>query len=193
MKLRLKLLALAALVTAVAAPVHAADTYEIDAAHSFVVFKLKHMNTSWAYGTFGKMSGTATFDEADPTKSSINLTIDPTSIDTGIEKRDGHLKSPDFFNVKEFPEITFKSTGVTKTADGKGQVTGELTLLGKTVPVTATIEETGSGKGMNGEDRRGAQAEFSFKRSDFGMNWGIDNGVLADETFVTVSLAGIKK
>src|SRR5438045_581123 len=112
-----------------------ADNYAVDGMHAGVSFKISHLGLSWTYGRFNEMSGDFTLDPADPSKSSFNLSIQVNSVDTNNKKRDDHLKSPDFFNVKQFPAITFKSTSVKPVKDGY-QVTGDLTLHGVTKPVT---------------------------------------------------------
>src|SRR6476661_8172320 len=102
------------LLALVAAPVFAADTYKVDPVHASVVFRARHMNIGVVYGRFNAIAGQFTLDEADPTKSSFNFEVQAGSVDTGNEKRDGHLKSPDFLNAKQYPSITFKSTAVKK-------------------------------------------------------------------------------
>jgi polyisoprenoid-binding protein YceI len=191
---RTLLLSAASLLLLAAAPARlaAADTYEVDVMHSWVTFKVKHMGIGYALGMINIKSGTVVVDEADPSKSSIELVLDPGTIYTGIPKRDDHLKGADFFNAKEFPAITFKSTAVKGDAK-EADVSGELTLLGVTKPVEAEVDEIGKGKGMKGEDLRGAEAKFKFKRSDFGMKFGLDNGALADEVEVYVIVEGKKK
>ena len=129
----------AVLASLIAAPAMAADKYEIDPQHAWVTFKVNHAGWSKAHGLFQKVAGTIDFDKQDVTKSSINLTIDTNSISTNFEQRDSDLKSPDFLNADEFPQITFKSTGVQKTGDKTGKVTGDLTLAGVTKPVTLDV------------------------------------------------------
>lgn len=117
-----------------------AATFEIDPVHTTVQFAVRHMMVSNVRGTFGKVNGTLNLDEADPTKSTLEATIDATSIDTREPKRDTHLKSPDFLDVAKYPAITFKSKRATKVADGKYQVTGDLTLHGVTKEVVLDVE-----------------------------------------------------
>src|SRR5690242_5758721 len=115
-----------------------ADEYVIDGMHSGVNFKIGHIGLSWVYGRFDKFSGGFTLDANDPSKASFRLTIEAASVDTNNEKRDGHLKSPDFFNAKQFPTINFQSTAVKAVKDGY-QVTGDLTMHGVTKPVTFVL------------------------------------------------------
>lgn len=186
-KMRALTLAAGLLITsALALP--AAETYEIDPVHSWVVFKVKHMGVGYARGLINVKSGTVVVDDADPSKSSVELVLDPSTILTGNPKRDQHLTSPDFFNVKEFPEVTFKSTAIKGT-----ELVGDLTMLGKTKSITATYTEIGKGKGMQGETLRGGEAVITFKRSDFGMTFGLDNGALADEVEIVATLEGKMK
>lgn len=129
----------AVLASLIAAPAMASDKYAIDPQHAWVTFKVNHAGWSNAHGLFQKVDGTIDFDKQDVTKSSINLTIDTNSISTNFAQRDSDLKSPDFLNADEFPQITFKSTSVQKTGDKTGKVTGDLTLAGVTKPVTLDV------------------------------------------------------
>jgi len=146
-----------------------ADDLKADPVHSFVVFDVHHVGAGYVYGTFGGPTGTVAYDSADLTKTSFDLSVDTASIDTRNETRDKHLKGPDFFDVKQFPAMTFKSTGVTKTGDQTIAVTGDLTLHGVTKSITVPIEITGTGKGMRGETRTGFRADFKIDRRDYGM------------------------
>lgn len=169
----------------------AADTYEVDAEHSMIIFRAKHMGVSNNYGRFNEFSGTLTVDEADATNSAIELEVKAESVDTGNEKRDQHLRSPDFFNSKQFPVITFKSTKVEKVDEELLQVTGDLELHGVKKSVTIAVEMTGKGKNQQGTDLIGFEAIFTIKRSEFGMNYGI--GAVSDDVRITVSVEGVKK
>jgi polyisoprenoid-binding protein YceI len=179
-----------------AAPAAAAaetETYQVDAVHSFVVFNVKHMGVGYAWGRFNEMSGTIQLDTADPTKSSIALSIAAESIDTANDGRDKHLRGSDFFNVGQFPTITFTSTSVKKVEDDVFEVAGELELLGKKKPLSVQVELVGRGdKGPRGGFKAGFRTGFTIKRSDFGMKYGLDNGGLGDEVEVHVSLEGTK-
>src|SRR6476659_5002094 len=111
-----------------------ASDWEIDPPHSTAAFSIKHLMVSNVRGSFGKVTGTVNLDDKNPTKSTVEAMIDATTISTGVTARDEHLKSPDFFDVKQFPTITFKSTKVTGSK-GKYKVTGDLTMHGVTKPV----------------------------------------------------------
>jgi polyisoprenoid-binding protein YceI len=166
----------------------AGEAYRVDTVHSTVIFRVKHMGTSYAYGRFNVLEGTFDLDPADPAKSALNFTVKTDSIDTGNPKRDGHLKSPDFFNVRQYPTITFKSRSVSSAGKDTYDVNGDLTLHGVTKPVTVKVERSGGGKGMRGESLAGIEATFALKRSDFGMK-GMQ-GAVGDDVRVTVSVEG---
>ncbi len=168
----------------------AADTYAVDAVHSAVVFRIKHMNTSHSWGRFNELTGTFALDEASPSQSHFEFQVKTGSVDTGNAKRDQHIKGPDFFNATQFPTISFKSTSVAKGADGY-DVTGELTLHGVTKPITVKIVPVGVGKGPTGGSIAGIDTSFTLKRSDFGMNKMV--GPVGDDVWVNVSIEGGKK
>lgn len=166
----------------------AAATYTVDKAHSTLLFKIHHMNAAMFYGQFLDFSGTV----SESAKGlDVKFEVKTDSVFTNVKKRDDHLKSPDFFNAKEFPVITFVSTSSKKK--GKNyEVKGNLTLNGKTKEITAVVEPTGTGKGMQGETIKGYHSTFKIKRSDFGMQF-MQGAGLGDEVTVIVSVeAGAK-
>jgi polyisoprenoid-binding protein YceI len=169
--------------------VQAADTFKIDPVESSVVFSVTY-GVSNFYGRFNDVSGTVVLDKADPSKSSIELTIPVESVDTHHEKRDQHLKGPDFFNAKQFPVMTFKSKKVESSGDNYN-VTGDFTLHGVTKPLTLEVKKVGEGKGAEGEIRAGGETHFTIKRGDHGMNFM--QGRIGDEINIVVSLNGIKQ
>ena len=149
-----------------------ASVWEIDSAHSSTEFSVKHMMVSTAKGRFDKIAGTLNLDDKNPTKSSIELTIDANTIDTHEPKRDGHLKSPDFFDVAKFPTITFKSTKIEKAGKAKFKVTGDLTMHGVTKAVTLAVEgPTAPMKSPFGTTSSGASATTKINRKDWGLTW----------------------
>ena len=167
-------------------------TFGVDSVHSSLIFKIEHMGISHFYGRFNNISGEYTLDEADPTKSQFNFTVKADSIDTANTRRDGHLKSADFFNVAEYPTISFKSNAVEKAGESLLKVTGELSLHGATKPLVAhmfvfPIKETQQGV------KSGFESTFAIKRSDFGMDYGISQGALGDVVHVTVAVEGARK
>jgi polyisoprenoid-binding protein YceI len=160
-----------------------ADPVSIDAVHSSVLFRIKHLNTSYAWGRFNDFSGKLNLEGRAPV---LEVQIKADSIDTGNGKREQHLKSPDFFNAKQFPTITFKSTSVQPSGDGKYAVNGKLNLHGVEKPVSLELERTGSGKNQQGTDIVGYETTFKIKRSDFGMKFLLEG--LSDEVLLVVSL-----
>jgi polyisoprenoid-binding protein YceI len=174
----------------VAAPARAADEFTLDAAHSAVSFKISHIGLSWTHGRFNDVSGSFTIDKDDPTKSAFALSIKTESIDTGVPKRDEHLRSPDFFNAKQFPAITFKTT-TAKAVDGGYEVTGDLTLHGVTKPVTFTLKGGRTAEFPKGVTRTGYSTELTIKRSDFGMDKAKE--AVGDEVYISISFEGTKK
>ena len=180
-----------ALLPVFALPALAADTYQLDPAHTSVVFKVKHLGVTNVYGRFNGPTGTFVFDEASPARSSIDIQVNAKNVDTAVEKRDNHLRSPDFFNVTEHPLISFKSRSVKKVAKDTYEVSGDLSLLGKTRPITITARQTGQGNDPWGKFRRGSETNFTIKRSEFGMDFMM--GGVSDEVGLTVSVTGIRQ
>jgi polyisoprenoid-binding protein YceI len=168
-----------------APPSPASGTYAIDAGHSFILFKIKHLDTAWAFGRFNSFSGKVVFDDKSPEKCSVEVRLEMDSVDTGIGKRDDHIRSGDFFDAEQFPTAHFNSKSVKKGANGKYAVTGDLELHGVTKPVTIDLEVSGASSGKRGT-LAGFYGTFSFKRSDFGMSTMLD--ALSDEVHVIVSL-----
>jgi polyisoprenoid-binding protein YceI len=158
--------------------------WNIDGSHSAAEFSVRHLMITNVKGRFGTLSGTVDYDPEKPEASQIDVSIDATSIDTRDEKRDGHLRSPDFFDTEKFPSITFKSTSVKKTDDGFA-ATGDLTIHGVTKPVTLEVETpSAQSKDPWGNTRIGASATAKINRKDFGLNWNAAleaGGVLVGE------------
>jgi polyisoprenoid-binding protein YceI len=167
-----------------------ADEYVIDAAHSSVSFKISHLGLSWVHGRFNNFAGKFTIDSSDPAKSSFTLNIKPDSVDTNNSGRDGHLKSPDFFNVKQFPALSFTSTAV-KPIEGGLEVTGDLTMHGETKPVTFTLKGGNKAELPKGVQRTGYVTDLVIKRTDFGV--GKPMPVLGDEVYIAIGFEGTKK
>ena len=168
----------------------ASDTWTVDPAHSFVVFRIRHMDIAWAYGRFDKFNGTLTWDDANPAACTMNAEIETASVDTGVQGRDDHLRSPDFFNAAQFPSMLLKSTAIKKVDATHFEVTGDLSMHGKTKSVTFTVERTGPIKNERaGKMVSGFHAEFTVKRSDFEL--GKPGGV-GDEVQVTLAIEAQK-
>ncbi len=142
--------------------------WELDPENSSVTFVCKHANFTNVRGMFQKPSGTVVLDEAKPVNSKVNATIDVKSITTGVEERDTHLKSPDFFDAATYPTITFVSTSVTRSSDTAYSVTGNLTMRGVTKPVTLAVTASPPFQHF-GTTRRGIEATTSVNRQDFGV------------------------
>ena len=194
MKTRLTLLALALAPLAV----HAApDNYTIDPLHAYPSFWVEHFGLSMVHGRFDHMTGKFAIDRQAKT-GTVDLTIASNSITTGDgvkgsrpQARDDHLKSADFFNVAEFPQMTFKSTKVNYSGDLPSSVDGNFTLLGVTKPVTLTFERFKCGQHpFTKKDRCGGNAVGKIKRSDFGMKYGIP--AMSDEIALNISFEGDK-
>ena len=169
--------------------------WNIDGSHSTAEFSVRHLMITNVKGRFGTLSGTVDYDVEKPEASQIDVTIDATSIDTRDEKRDAHLRSPDFFDAEKFPTITFKSTSVEKTDDGFA-ATGDLTIHGVTKPVTLEVEgPSAPSKDPWGNTRIGASATAKINRKDFGLNWNaaLEAGgfLVGDDVKISVSLQAI--
>lgn len=170
-----------------AASLPEAETYAVDPVHTTVVFRIVHLNVAPFYGRFNRTSGTFTVQEAGT--GSVDLAIDAASVDTGNAKRDGHLKSPDFFAVEQFPEITFK--GALRHLSGdRFEAKGTLTLHGVSKEITVPVQRIGSGEAM-GAYRTGFEAIFTIRRSDYGMTW--NPGALGDEVKLMLGVEGTRK
>ena len=167
------------------------STYQIDSAHTHAQFKVRHLMISNVKGDFDKVSGTVTIDDANPSASSINVTIEVASISTREPQRDAHLKSADFFDVEKFPAITFVSKEVVKSGDDCYEVVGDLTIHGVTKTVDLNVEDvTPELKDPFGLYRRGASAKTTILRSDFGLKYNmvLEAGgfAISDEVHITI-------
>ena len=178
---------IAALTFALTAETTLAETYVVDASHSSVDFSIRHL-VGRTKGRFGDFSGTISYDAAKPAASSFSGTIQVKSIDTGNERRDGHLQSPDFFAAEEYPTITFESTEVTSASENTLSVKGKLTMHGTTKEVTLPIEILGTGiNPRGGKAQIGLETNFSILCSDYGVNsWERFSAVLGDEVKIQV-------
>jgi polyisoprenoid-binding protein YceI len=165
-------------------------TYGVDDVHSMALFRVQHLGAGQFWGMFNSITGTATYE---PGKAlALDVSIDTKSVDSGNSKLDEHLASPDFFDVKEFPSMTFRSTSAEMKSANLWHVTGDLTIRGTTKRVTVPVEVTGVSNTRMGA-RAGFEATFNIKRSDYGVSYGIDNGALGDDTRVIVAIEGIKQ
>lgn len=153
-----------------AGPLAAAE-FQIDAAHSTVGFQVKHMAISKTNGSFGDFAGTFNFEPGKPETWSCEATIQAASITTNNDKRDEHLRSPDFFDAAEFPTLTFKSTGLTMDDDMEGTLKGDLTIHGVTKAVELDFEVLGTATDPWGNERAGFSASGKINRKDFGLTY----------------------
>jgi polyisoprenoid-binding protein YceI len=172
-------------------------TWNIDPVHSVAEFKVKHMMISNVKGQFTRVKGVLVHDETAPTNSHIEASIDVASINTRDEQRDAHLKSPDFLDADKFPTLTFKSTRVTRVADGEVAVAGDLTIHGVTRNVVFNVEgPTAPGKDPWGNTRIGLSATTKISRKDFGLTWNatLETGgfLVGDEVTITLDVQFVK-
>ncbi len=156
------------------APAVESGTYTIDESHVHATFVVSHLGYSETIGNFDKVAGSITLDAANPAASAVNVTIQTASVDSGWEARDEHLRGDDFFKVEEFPEMTFASTSVEPTGDTTAKVTGDLTLLGQTHPVTLGVTLNKAGKHpFSGKMTAGFSASGTLDRTVWGMEYGV--------------------
>lgn len=167
------------------------QNYAIDNSHSTVLFRIKHLGVSYCYGRFNEIEGKLAFNDGDDAANALEIKIKAASIDSNDKKRDDHLRGPDFFNVKQFPEMTFKSRGFKKAGTGKYKVVGDLTLHGVTKSISVDLDHVGAGKDPWGGERTGFEGSFEIKRSEYGINYM--PGGLGEDVRITVSLEGLKK
>jgi polyisoprenoid-binding protein YceI len=193
-------LALAAtLVAALAVPSPAATaTWQIDHAHTAAGFSVRHMMIATVRGQFKGVTGTVLWDDQDINNSTVDVTIDANTVDTGEPKRDADLKSANFFDVKDYPTITFKSTKIEKISAGKMKVTGNLAIHGVTKQVVLDVEgPSGAVKDPWGNTRVALNASTTVNRLDYGVKWNakMDSGgmVVGDEVNINIDLEMTKK
>ena len=195
MKLNLYRLAVTAgLAAALALPASAGPTtWQIDPQHSSAQFGVTHLMISTVRGEFHGVKGTLLLDDQDISKSTVNVTIDASSVDTREPNRDAHLKSPDFFDVAKYPSITFKSTKVEQVSPGELKVTGDLTIRGVTKQVVLNVDGPKAPiKDPWGLQRSAVSATAKINRQDFGVSWNktLDSGgvVVSDDVNITLDV-----
>ena len=189
--LRPRMAAIALAATLAAGTASAADTFLIDTPHSEATFQVRHFVTK-VRGRFAEFGGTIQVDRANPTASSVDVLIKTATLDTGHPGRDKHLRSPDFFDVEKYPEITFKSSKITSAGKDKYNVAGTLTMHGVSKEVTLPVTYLGSVIDPGKNEKFGFEATTTLNRKDFGILWNkaLDAGgtLLSDEVNVTVNL-----
>lgn len=174
----------------------AADTYEVDPVHADVAFTVRHLVISNVRGQFKDFTANILFDEKDPSKSSFSGTIKTASLDTGNEKRDGHLKSADFFDVEKYPEITFKSSKIEKSGDDY-VATGTLTIRGVSKQIRLPFTVSGPIQDPRGNKKIGIEASTTINRHDYNVSWNekLDSGgvVVGEDVKITLNAEAKKK
>ena len=171
----------------------ATDTYKIDTegAHASIKFKIKHLGYSWLYGRFDTFDGTLMLDEKAPKNSSIEVSIDTSSINSNHAERDKHLKGSDFLNVKKYPNATFKSTSVSISGDNTGVLKGNLTLHGVTKAIEIPVTHIGGGKDPWGGYRHGFSGSTTLTLKDYGIDFNL--GPASTQVELILDIEAIKQ
>jgi polyisoprenoid-binding protein YceI len=171
--------------------------WQIDAAHSEIQFSARHMMIATVRGQFKNFTGTVEGDEQNPTAAKVDVQIETTSLVTGDEKRDGHLRSPDFFDVETYPYITFKSTRVEQLDGEHAKLHGDLTIRDVTKPVVLDVEYAGQAKTPWGTTNAGFNAQTKISRKEWGLNWNValETGgwLVSDEIKINIELELVKQ
>ena len=165
-------------------------SWQIGFAHTRLTFTARHMMISKVHGEFGQFDGTVEFDQANPAATTIDIQVETASLSTGTADRDNHLKSPDFFDVENYPHMTFKSKRVDVIDDHHARLVGDLTIRDVTNEITFDVEYLGSAKGPRGQTSVGFTATTKIKRADWNLTWNMvleTGGVLVSEK-VTINL-----
>ena len=172
-------------------------SWKIDPAHSQITFTVRHMMISNVRGRFENFSGTFEFDEQNPAKSTVDMQIDTASINTREPNRDGHLRSPDFFAVEQYPTATFKSKRVQKLDAAHGRILGDLTIRDVTKEVVFDVEYAGQARSPYGQVSAGFSATTRINRKDWGLNWNValETGgwLVGDEITINIELELVKQ
>lgn len=188
-----KLLLGAAMAATLSFPVQAiaADRYEFDKAHTQILFFVNHLGYSFSMGKFLDFDGGFVFDEETPENSSIDVTIQTGSIEMNDQAWNDHMKNEDFFHVEQYPAMTFKSTGIEITGEDTANITGDLTILDVTKPVTLDVKHNKTGKSPFGDDyKSGFSATANIKRSEWGMNYGLPN--VGDDVEIRLEVEAVR-
>jgi len=147
------------------------ERWEIDASHSGIHFSVRHLVIAKVRGLFSRWSGAIVVPDGDFTRASVEAVIDASSIETGVADRDAHLKSPDFFDVAQYPEVTFQASRLEPQGDTNARLVGALTIKGVTRDVVLDVERLGQAKDPWGNERAAFSAKTSIDRKDFGLAW----------------------
>lgn len=181
-----RLFALSALL---ALPSLAASTYQFDTAHSEISFRIRHLGLSKVYGRFTGFKGSLVMDDKDPSKTAVDVTVDAATVTTENEARDKHLRSPDFFNVAQFPSLTFRSVAVRSVGKDQYEVTGDFTLHGVTKRITLPMTATGTTSTPK-ETRVGFEGTLALNRSDYGITYM--QGIVGEEVAITLDVEAVR-
>ncbi|MCA9942021.1 MAG: polyisoprenoid-binding protein [Anaerolineales bacterium] len=172
-------------------------SWQIDSSHSHIYFTARHMMISKVRGAFESFSGTVNFDEENPTNTTVNIEVDLSSINTRDEQRDGHLKSPDFFDVENYPTMKFVSTKVEQVDENNGRLIGNLTIKDITKEVVLDVEYAGVAKSPWGTESAGFSASGSINRKEWGLNWNqaLETGgvLVGDKINIEIELELVKQ
>jgi polyisoprenoid-binding protein YceI len=168
------------------------STWDLDPAHSQIEFAVRHMMVTTVRGQFRKFTVAVDFDEANPERSTVEAHIDASSIETGMEARDAHLRSADFFDAATYPELVFRSTHIERSGDGY-KIDGDLTIRGETRPVTLDAEIGGVVPNLQGGRRAGFSASTKISRKAWGLTWNgaLESGgvLVGDDIKITMDIA----
>ena len=170
-------------------PAAKVEAFQLDPVHCMALFRVHHQGAGQFWGRFNDVTGTVLYPRDDSVAPEFDVKVAVNSIDTGTTKLDRTLMGPDFFNAVEFNTLSFKSTGAERIGERRWKVMGDLVMLGKKQPVVAEVEVTGV-RGNPVVAKAGWEAVVELKRSDFDMNWGIDNGALGDDVRIVIGLEG---
>ena len=183
--------------TATASAAKTGTTWQIDAAHSLVEFSVRHMMFTTVKGRFTDVKGTVVADEGEPARSTVEATMSVATIDTRVDQRDGHLRSADFFDVEQYPTITFTSRRIDGDPAGEFRLVGDLTIRGVTREVTLDVTFEGRGKDPWGSERAGFTAKSKVNRKDFGLTWNqaLETGgvLVGDEVKIAIEVELVKQ
>ena len=170
----------------------AQETWQLDPPHSSAQFSVRHLGVSTVRGAFTKVSGTVVYDAANPSKSSLQATIDAASVDTRVDARDNDLRSPNYLDVKKYPTITFQSKRVEAAGPGKLKIIGDLMIHGVTKEVVLDVDGPSAPmKDPWGNQRMGADATTKINRNDFGVSGA--PGMIGDEITITLDIEMVRK
>jgi len=164
------------------------SVFGVDDVHSMALFRVQHMGAGQFWGRFNDLSGEVKYEEG---KSlSLDVSIDVASVDSGNDKLNAHLESPDFFNAVEFPTMSFKSTAAKAVGNGRFEVNGDFSMHGVTKQVSVNIDAS-KVVTMGGKTRAGFECTFEIKRSEFGMKYGVEQGSIGDQVRIIVAIEAI--